>query len=268
MPAEVSTPPHSLAVHPLAASRLLHARSLSSRFRQCLALSCPSLPSLAPTQRSFSTTRSARCFARVAPHCVVAVAAHSRLFSGCMPFPTSCVTLRACSHTPYFCFLPAVIASMLRVYYIALLSYRTWARHAPALAFAAPCSAPAFPFFAAIHPPPSFLTPTLRVSPSLLKPSRRSSRPLVSLMSRLSGPASSPRPPPALTSRVSCPASAPVLALPPLPLPPPLPPPLQARPPPPPRPRRPSLSPKRRRLAASACSTRAAGQVVMRRAQA
>ena len=121
-----------------------------------------------------------------------------------------------------------------------------------------------------LHLSCAMLTPVHRVSPSLLKPSRRSSTPLRLPMLRLSGPASSPRLPLASTSRVSSPVSAPALALPPLPPPLLLLPPLLAARllPPPPRPRLPSPNLKRRTLLPSACLTRRARVVAMRRASA
>ena len=195
-------------------------------------------------------------------------------FYCCMPFPASCILFPAFAHAPFCCFLlQHASPSCRRVSVGSLVTPACFCHVSTVVCPTPPHSLISSPsqipiFFAALHSPPSFLTPTRRVSPSPLKPSRRSSTPPVSLMSRLSGPASSPRPPPVSTSRVSSPASALVLALPPPLLPPLLPPPLLARLPPPPRPRLPSLNPKRRRLAASACSIRAAGVIVMRRAAA
>ena len=133
-----------------------------------------------------------------------------------------------------------------------------------------PCKALVSHSSISYHFLPDLLMPVLRVSPSLLMASRRSSKLPRSLMSRLSGPASSPRLPLASTSRVFSPVSAPALALPPLLLPPLLLPPLLAARllPPPPRPRLPSPNPKRRTLPPSACLTRRARVVAMRRAGA
>ena len=268
LPTALSKMPAEVTLQPVACPCLAPCARQCSPFL-IISRSCPSLPSLAPTQRSSSTMRfdSISLFLLRRALSLFPVRTSSwqlhlfLLMRMAFSFTAPCIS-------PAFYFS---VAYMLQPHCPPIVSppYRVFFPHPRTLA-----SCPLAQLF---NPPQRTrrTIPTLqpnaacRVSPSPRMPSRRSSTPPVSLTSRPSGPASSPRPPQALTSRVSFPASAPALVLPPLPPPPPLLPPLPARLlPPPPRPRLPSLNPKRRRPAASACLTRRASVVVvaMRRA--